>query len=71
MGLASHADRLIVVVALAGLASGCVTLERELGARALHPPASFVCPDGAPVKILVDAACRRGVCGWTCEPHRW
>jgi hypothetical protein len=29
------------------------------------------CQDGLPMRVLVDVACRDGVCGWTCAPDRW
>jgi hypothetical protein len=29
------------------------------------------CLDGLPARVLVDVACRDGVCGWTCAPNRW
>ena len=32
---------------------------------------SWVCADGAPLKVLTDPACVRGVCGYTCAPDRW
>ena len=34
-------------------------------------PIRRVCPDGAPVKIIQDPGCPRGVCGYTCAPGRW
>jgi len=34
-------------------------------------PARRMCPDGWPVKLLLDKECPRGVCGWSCVPGRW
>jgi hypothetical protein len=71
--------RVITVAALLGFAlaamacrSGIYTdWEREMGIRALHPPANMSCKDGRPVKLLVGSVCNMGICGWTCEADRW
>jgi len=34
-------------------------------------PQKWVCLDGLPVRVLVDARCTDGVCGYTCAPARW
>ena len=52
--------RLLLVVA-GLLATGCAVMS-------VWPK---VCADGAPVKVLTDPACHRGVCGWSCLPGRW
>lgn len=43
------------------LSASCVSLGSK----------SWVCADGAPLKILTHPACTRGVCGYTCDPDRW
>jgi hypothetical protein len=64
------------VCVMALLTSACATsgwhrLERDIAIRALHPPATWLCADGRPVRVLVDLGCAMGVCGWTCAPDRW
>jgi hypothetical protein len=40
--------------------------------RILHVHyAPTTCADGLPVRLLIDVACREGVCGYTCAPDRW
>ena len=33
--------------------------------------APSLCSDGAPPRILQHPDCRRGICGYTCDPGRW
>jgi hypothetical protein len=37
----------------------------------LQPPPDFTCPDGRPLRVLVNERCRYGVCGFSCAPGRW
>jgi hypothetical protein len=37
----------------------------------LHMVPSYRCQDGLPIRVLVDVACRDGICGYTCAPDRW
>jgi len=34
-------------------------------------PLKRLCFDNQPIKILQDARCPLGICGYTCEPDRW
>jgi hypothetical protein len=34
-------------------------------------PLKRLCIDNQPIKILQDARCPLGVCGYTCAPDRW
>lgn len=54
-----------VLLAAAFLASGsCLLTRTEL-------PLRRICFDGLPLKILQDAKCPDGICGYTCAPNRW
>ena len=54
---------LTMVGVLALGVGSCVTLR-------LRPP--VICPDGLPVQVLQDPACRPdGICGYSCLPKRW
>jgi hypothetical protein len=33
--------------------------------------APAACLDGRPVRLLQDARCQDGICGYTCAPDRW
>jgi hypothetical protein len=35
------------------------------------PGAPQACLDGRPVRLLQDARCQDGICGYTCAPDRW
>ena len=60
--------RVIVVLALA--VSACAPLAHRLEARRMWPHFT-TCPDGDAVRLLVDAKCPGGVCGFSCLPGRW
>lgn len=55
--------RAAAVVVLALVSSACGVHVHLVPAR--------VCQDGLPSRVLVDVACRDGICGITCAPNRW
>ena len=53
----------VIVISLIHVACGGKLL------RVRVPPR---CPDGLPVKVLIDPRCPPdGICGYTCDPDRW
>jgi hypothetical protein len=48
----------------------CALLSTGCGLH-LHVVPTRTCQDGLPVRVLVDVACRDGICGYTCAPDRW
>jgi len=57
----------LAAVLLAAL--GALSCARVLTTNPL--PIRRLCFDNQPIKILQDARCPLGVCGYTCEPDRW
>jgi hypothetical protein len=60
--------RLLAGLLLALLTAGCA-LDADLKSR-FHLR-SLICTDGLPVRLLLDARCVDGICGYTCAPDRW
>lgn len=63
-----------VVVALALALTSCAPLAQSIVARgkaARMLPRFSICPDGEAVRLLLDARCPGGVCGYSCLPGRW
>jgi hypothetical protein len=52
-----------MVLVAAVMSCGC--------ALRLHVVPTRLCQDGLPIRVLVDARCRDGICGYTCAPDRW
>jgi len=65
----------IATLVLAALTASCThagqEIEQRIAIRALRPPQDMICADGKPVRLLTDATCRLGICGWSCAPDRW
>ena len=61
--------RLVVVVAALVVTAACAPL--PLVVVNIHVPRNGLCRDGLPLRVLIDAGCPDGVCGFTCAPGRW
>jgi len=63
------------VVLFAGLAIALLLFTLScavtLTSPQLAPAAPRTCLDQQPPKLFLNAACKDGVCGYTCEPGRW
>jgi len=55
---------LVIVVAVASSSCARVMTRYPL-------PLQRLCVDNQPIKILQDARCPLGICGYSCEPDRW
>lgn len=66
------AGRFAALVVLVGALEACApTLDQYARAALERDIRSGVCADGAPIKLLLGAGCRFGICGYTCGPDRW
>ncbi len=61
--------RLALVLLVVGSASCAVTHRVEVFPHGA--PKRWTCLDGLPVRVLQDARCLDGICGFTCAPERW
>jgi len=64
--------RVVLIVALA--AGGCTHLAQNIvahGNAARMLPRFANCPDGDPIRLLIERHCPGGVCGYSCLPDRW
>jgi hypothetical protein len=59
----THRYRFLVALLLVLLGTGC--------ALNVTPTQPKVCLDNQPPKLILNDACKDGVCGYTCEPGRW
>jgi hypothetical protein len=68
------ATKLLMLALLALGAASCARLAQNIvaeGKAARMLPRFAVCPDNAPIRLLIDEHCPGGVCGYSCAPDRW
>ena len=66
--------RLSLLLVVLAVTSSCARLAQNVVARgeaARMLPRFANCPDGEPVRLLIERRCPGGVCGYSCLPHRW
>jgi hypothetical protein len=67
-GAGQRSRRLLIVALVVGLTPACGL---PFATAARMRPRFATCPDGEPVRLLIDRRCPGGVCGYSCLPGRW